>query len=155
MYVHFTYNDNTIITDCTWTWVDPSTELESCYILKNEHQTFENAELQCQKYGGHLATPTTEAEIKLIKDQLTEKAAIFSLIWTGVSLSESGWKYQSGAPVENFDWGPWAPQQACVRMRLSRDTKDYTWDYTWYNYDCTAKAYFLCETVHPIYYSGK
>ena len=113
---------------------------------------------RCQVlYGGHLASPSTEAEnfflrLKLLDHYAAEENLLQDnpYVWFGAFETPSaGWKYTTGELMNYTDWFPGQPDDDskredgdCGLLWANPGVKAY---FHWGDYPCGTKSQFICQ----------
>lgn len=114
-----------------------------CYELVPSRQTWDNAETDCQRRGGHLATIRGQSDEELVYRYVKSYG---HTVWIGLNdqSREEHFEWSSGEPVTYFNWhqGRKDPDfhrsEDCVAMGSLSGT--------WENKDCLYNYYaYICE----------
>ncbi|XP_071959656.1 CUB and sushi domain-containing protein 3-like isoform X4 [Antedon mediterranea] len=101
----------------------------SCYNLKYRREFYDIAQERCEEENGHLATFTTQQELKSVQTE-----ALYDLrFYIGIKAQEDNWGRETSEESSYFNW----PQHNCAYHKTDR------WDNL---VPCTDKKQFICET---------
>ncbi|XP_062503580.1 mucin-22-like isoform X2 [Corticium candelabrum] len=118
----------------------------SCYRRFNTKKTWDNAEADCVKRGGHLVSIGSALENTLVYD--IEGSNNSKIVWIGINKDRSSKFWSDGTDISYTHW------DINPRRRRQRplDDKDCSRMFTnsWWHYqDCTNVYYYVCETLVP------
>ena len=121
-------------------WIEQigNTAIPYNYTLHKTEKTWTEAEAECQKEGGHLASVTSEE----VNKELRRLGASTSYFWVG-GRKESGllsWSDKSAWGYTNYESGGNAEHDHCIKM----DT-DYG---TWSGRTCASTFDFICQVEY-------
>ncbi|XP_058443100.1 uncharacterized protein LOC131425318 isoform X3 [Malaya genurostris] len=161
-----------VISQCAFGWIASSQFCIAAF--ESESLSWHEAEQECNRLGGHLASIRSVAEQKLI-DQLLLKSPNYedrNAYWIGASdrTLEGDFRWSDNLPFTYSNWFPgWVQQgnynrqpnddgfseQDCVEIRRQFQTPPSTpasgsslaVSYMWNDRDCETQNLFLCERV--------
>jgi hypothetical protein len=118
----------------------------NCYSVFRNSASWEEAKLQCEKMGGHLATISSAEENAFIGSLLGTDETVPSY-WLGGyrSLSgENGWQWVTGEEWSYTNWTDPGPRSEKLYLEMVADGKDYTWNCVEDDIKSYAQGY-VCE----------
>ena len=106
------------------------------YTLHTTGKTWSEAEIECQKEGGHLASVTSEEVNQMVTDMAGNK-----YIWLGGKRDDKDWSWSDDSAWEYTRWGQNVNDMAdCVRFITGE----------WYKYECSRTSAFVCQKARNL-----
>ncbi|XP_055586798.1 uncharacterized protein LOC129739391 isoform X3 [Uranotaenia lowii] len=169
-----TYRVESVVSQCAFGWIATGSRL-CVATFENRQLSWADAEQECVRRGGHLASIRSAADQKLI-DQLLLKSPGYrdgNAYWIGATdrVVEGDFRWSNQLPFTYSNWFPgWIQQnnfnrqpnddglsgQDCVEIRRLFQAPPgsatgisgmLAGSYMWNDRDCETKNFFLCEKV--------
>ena len=120
--------------------VDPRERIElrkgPRYVLYTRTKTWKDAEAQCQKIGGHLASIRSQREQREVEKLLEERRSDRRAVWIGAKRNSKGFdQWNDGSEMSFTNW----------RFSEKREDCGYIEVGYWYRQSCTSQKRYLCK----------
>jgi len=117
------------------------------YSLIPLEMTWDAAEEYCEGRGGHLATITSAAEQRFIRENLLDGTEDFEYCWLGGYTKDSldDFEWITGEPFEYTNWRHGEPNFSYEKCLHVYNTNDPDYFGLWNNTGASLKQYFICE----------
>ena len=125
---------------------EQSASAEKIYTFHKTEMKWTEAEAECQKSGGHLASVTSKEVNEVLERLAKPQAGIPQQVWLGGKKGFGNWTWSDGSPWGEFTkWSPgweWAGDGACVGLDFDPFKQQTTWKDLDGKYD---KNSFICQ----------
>ncbi len=117
------------------------------YCVFTDLRTWSEAEQHCEEHGGHLASMTSEAEVRAIRAAIVSTVSREPTLWIGlVEPSEGRWLWSDAKPARFFAWHAGEPNNGkgaenCGEWLIGSGR--------WNDVDCFLSRPSLCESRVP------
>uniref|UniRef100_A0A3B4EJZ9 C-type lectin domain-containing protein n=2 Tax=Pygocentrus nattereri TaxID=42514 RepID=A0A3B4EJZ9_PYGNA len=120
-----------------------------CFKFFKTELMWTEAETECLKYGGNLASVRSLREHLLLQQLIKQATGSFTRAWLGASdcVTEGTWLWSDGSKMSFQNWGPTQPsnylgKENCLEINYG-DT------YQWNDDACNVRKPFVCEALSP------
>ena len=125
---------------------EQSASAEKVYTFHKTEMKWAEAEAECQKYGGHLASVTSKEVNEVLERLAKPQAGIPQQVWLGGKKGFGNWTWSDGSHWGEFTkWSPgweWAGDGACIGLYFDPFKQQTTWKDLDGKYD---KNSFICQ----------
>lgn len=112
------------------------------YLFVNQAKTWQEAKLDCENMGGHLAVISSDEEMHFVSTIIPQKESENHIVWIGGSdaAKEGKWEWVTGEAFSYTNWKTYEPNNYINEDYLQIDENP-----KWNDASDSQQCYYLCE----------